>query len=240
MFFQRCEVIRICGKAYDVSEAANISCFNCKMHMCVIWGSICHEGMIQQANLSHDTIMNLSADNYAAYRKETIKVLKEFDQKYINHEMTESKEIGLIHAEAFIPLTDLWEATNDYHKMITDGQDEKPIEDQFIMKLTNICDILATFRQNSEIKEKTYDIRMMLQVLKTDNWKQNKSLEPHLTPLKNAFDSLIEELLRMRTAGVLRSHYFIEKNEELYLRAVHMVEMDMLAQKACLELPADK
>lgn len=70
MFFERCEVIRICGKAYDVSDAANISTFNCKMHMWIIWGN----------KLSHDTIMNLSADNYAAFRKETIKVLKEFDQ----------------------------------------------------------------------------------------------------------------------------------------------------------------
>ena len=43
---------------------------------------------------------------------------------YVKHEKTTNKELGAIQSEAFQPLTELWEATNNYYninKMISDG-----------------------------------------------------------------------------------------------------------------------
>lgn len=148
MFFERCEVFKNNGKAYDVSEAANVSHFNCKMLLMIIW----------KDSLDHKKFESLQADSYADFREELIGKLKEFDQFYINHEMTAHKELGAIQAESFIPLTDLWEATNDYHKMFTDGQMHAPTEDKFAQRLSKICEIFATFRQKSELKENSFNI----------------------------------------------------------------------------------
>jgi len=55
----------------------------------------------------------------------------------------------------------------------------------------------------------------MLAVLAIENWRQIKPFHYYLTPLLNALNAVIEELLRMRKAGTLRSKYYIEKNFEL-------------------------
>ena len=93
--------------------------------------------------------------------------------------------------------------------------------------MTRICDILATYGQ---LKDKPYDIRQMLTVLKISNWREIKPFHFYLQPLKNALDAVIEESLRMRKAGILRSKYFIEHNTELQNRIIHMVELDLVAQ----------
>ena len=63
-----------------------------------------------------------------------------------------------------MPLTDLWEANNNYYninKMIEDGIQVpdfriKALEDQFILKMTKVCDILMNYGQ---LKDRPYDIR---------------------------------------------------------------------------------
>ncbi len=80
-------------------------------------------------------------------------MLKEWDKMYVKHEKTTNKELGAIQAEAFIPLTDLWEANNNFfniNNMIASGIHVpefrvKALEDQFILKMTKVCDILAQF-----------------------------------------------------------------------------------------------
>ena len=54
-----------------------------------------------------------------------------------------------------------------------------------------------------------------MHTLKIENWREIKPFHFYLTPLLNALNSVIEELHRMRKAGVLKSKYFIENNEEL-------------------------
>lgn len=154
MFFERCESIKIDGKLYEVSNASNVDHFNCKQHMCQIW----------QLQFDPSNVEGLAVDSYIAWRKDAVKVLKEWDKMYINHEKKTNKELGAIQAEAFIPLTDLWEANNNYFnilKMIADGVQVpdfrmKALEDQFIMKMTRICDILQAYGQ---LKDRPYDIR---------------------------------------------------------------------------------
>lgn len=43
--------------------------------------------------------------------------MKEWDKMYVKHEKTTNKELGAIQMEAFIPLTDLWEANNNYYNI---------------------------------------------------------------------------------------------------------------------------
>lgn len=86
MFFERCETIRIDGKLYEVSNASNVDHFNCKMALCGLW----------QVTFSSDAIADLSVDNYVAWRKETVKALKDWDKMYVKHEKTTNKELGAI------------------------------------------------------------------------------------------------------------------------------------------------
>jgi hypothetical protein len=55
----------------------------------------------------------------------------------------------------------------------------------------------------------------MLWVLKIEDWQKIKPFHYYLTPLRNALDAVIKELLNMRKAGVLKSKYYIENNKEL-------------------------
>lgn len=224
MFFERCETIRIDGKLYEVSNASNVDHFNCKLAMCQLWA----------LTLSQDSVGDLSVDNYLQWKKDAIKALKDWDKMYVKHEKTTNKELGLIHATAFIPLTDLWEATNNYYninKMVANGVKvpdfrTKALEDQFILKMTTVCDILANYGQLG--KERPYDIRQMLQVLKIENWREIKPFKFFLQPLLNALNEVIEELLRMRKAGPLKSRYFIEHNEVLQEKVIKMIEYDIV------------
>ena len=86
-------------------------------------------------------------ETWVAWRKESIKVLKEFDKMYIKHEKTTNKELGGYIAQSFLPLTDLWEANWNYFNicnMHAKGIEVpefrfKAIEDQFILKMTRMC-----------------------------------------------------------------------------------------------------
>ncbi len=102
----------------------------------------------------------------------------------------------------------------------------KALEDQFILKMTRVCDILQNFGQ---LKEKPYDIRQMLWVLKIEDWRNIKPFHYYLTPLLNALNAVIDELLRMKKAGILRSKYYIENNEVLQQRIITMVETDIVS-----------
>ena len=70
----------------------------------------------------------------------------------------------------------------------------------------------------------------MLTILKIENWRNIKPFHYYLQPLQDALDSVIEELLRMRKAGPLRSKYRLEENEELQKRIIHMNELDIVCQ----------
>lgn len=111
MFFNRAEIIKIDGKEYPISNSSNIDHFNCKSHLITFW--ILH--------WETSKIEELNPDNYVAWRKESVKLLKEWDKMYVKHEKTTNKELGAIQADAFLPLTDLWEANNNFyniHKLI--------------------------------------------------------------------------------------------------------------------------
>jgi hypothetical protein len=103
----------------------------------------------------------------------------------------------------------------------------KALEDQFILKMTRVCEIL---RDYGDLKELPFDIRHMLEILKIPDWKKIPPFKFYLDPLEKALDEVIAELLSMKKAGLLRSRYIVEKNEELAKRVRTMVEADLEAR----------
>ena len=115
--------------------------------------------------------------------------------------------------------------------MIEKGAEVPPfrfdaLEEQFVLKMTKICEIFTLFGN----LESHYNIRQMLEVLKTPNWKEIHPFAFYLQPLRDALDDVINELLRMRKAGFLRSHYILEKNTDLMEKIVAMVKLDNTCQ----------
>jgi hypothetical protein len=102
----------------------------------------------------------------------------------------------------------------------------KALEDQFILKMTRVVEIL---RDYGDLKERPFDIRHMLEILKIPNWKNIPPFKYYLDPLEKALADVEAELLRMRKAGLLRSRYIVEKNEVLASLVRTMVEADITA-----------
>lgn len=135
----------------------------------------------------------------------------------------------------FEPLTQLWEANSNFFNvknMIAAGVEVpdfrfKALEDQFILKMTRVVEIL---RDYGDLKERPFDIRHMLEILKIPNWKNIPPFKYYLDPLEKALADVEAELLRMRKAGLLRSRYIVEKNEVLASLVRIMVEADITAQ----------
>lgn len=91
--------------------------------------------------------------------------------------------------------------------------------------MTKICEIL---RDYGDLKD-PFDIRQMLEILKTPDWKNIVPLQYYLQPLEDAIDAVVKELLKMHKKGPLQCKYFIEKNEELMKLICDMVRKDVTA-----------
>lgn len=224
MFFKNAEEIRIDGHTYPITMAAKNDHMNCKL-------KICQEFPM---TLGHDLIDNLEVDNYVGWRKDCVKLLKEWDKIYLKHQKTANPDIVNIHNAAFKPLFELWEANLNFHninQMIDQGKEVpvfrfEALEEQFVQKMTKICEIFTLFGN----LEDHYNIRQMLEVLKTKDWKEIHPFAFYLQPLRDALDDVIKELLRMQKAGPLRNHYILEKNTDLMDKIVTMVKLDNTAQ----------
>jgi hypothetical protein len=58
--------------------------------------------------------MNLTAETYVTWRKELIKLLKEWDRLYLKHIKSGYVEMSAIHSKAMKPLTDLLESNLNF------------------------------------------------------------------------------------------------------------------------------
>ena len=74
-----------------------------------------------------------------------------------------------------------------------------------------------------------FNIKQMLHVLKTKEWRTIPPLAFYFSPLQNALTDVRKELLHMKNLGILRCKYIIEHNEELQKKTIHMVKMDLTA-----------
>lgn len=222
-------MIKIDDQAHEISNFANVDHFNCKSKIAVdIWAD----------KFDPDKIEDLNAENWVSWKKETVKVLKEFEKMYQKHEKVTNKELGGYIALSFVPLTDCWDANWNYFnilKMINDGVNVpefrfKAIEDKFIEKMTRLCTILTNYGEEEQRLRQPWDIRQQLWVLKIENWKNIKPFAYYLETLNDNLSKVIEELLNMRKAGELRARYSMPLNYELKALLFNMVESDKVVQ----------
>lgn len=157
MFWERGEAIRIDDQVHEISNFANVDHFNCKQALCGIW----------QVQFDPERVADLNMDDWVAWKKESVKTLKEFEKMYVKHEKVTNKELGGYIAISFIPLTDMWEANWNYFnimKMIESGANVpdfrfKAVEDKFVEKMTRLCTLLTNYGVEEERIRQPWDIR---------------------------------------------------------------------------------
>ena len=85
--------------------------------------------------LDADTVdMNRSADSYQSWKKELIKLLKDWDKNYVKHMGNKGQysEMNNLHMSAMKPLSELIEANLNFHNleiMIAKPNNPLPIPD---------------------------------------------------------------------------------------------------------------
>ena len=157
---------KIDGIPYEWSTGANGDMFKCKEAICDIQ-RICDPQTMES---------ELSMETFTSWKKELIKICKEWDKLYVKHAKSVYPEMNAIHMAAMKPLTQLMEANSNFHKLevMQQGKDKKDVpkfrelalETEFCKFLTGVCDI---FKEFGELKDH-FDIKQMLKVLKIENW----------------------------------------------------------------------
>jgi hypothetical protein len=131
----------------------------------------------------------MTHDTYISWKKDLIKLLKEWDKLYMKHIKSGYLEMNVIHMSAMKPLTDILESNLNLHylELIEKKKDvpsfrHEALEDKFCGHLTRMCEI---FRDYGDLKD-YFNIRKMLTILKISDWEKIPPLAFYLTPLQNA------------------------------------------------------
>ncbi len=133
--------------------------------------------------------MQLTHETYISWKKELIKMLKEWDKMYLKHIKSGYVEMNKIHMDAMKPLTDILESNLNLHYLeLIEKKKEVPsfrheaLEEKFSGHLTRMCEI---FRDYGELKDH-FHIKQMLHILKTHDWQNIPPLAFYLNPLLTA------------------------------------------------------
>jgi hypothetical protein len=105
MFFEKCEKFTIDGITFDITNATGVQIWNCKEKMVEIYNYFDSDMME----------MNLNETTYQSWRKELIKLLKEFDKLYVQHIKSGFIEMNNIHTTAMKPLVNIMESNLNFH-----------------------------------------------------------------------------------------------------------------------------
>lgn len=96
--------------------------------------------------------MQLTHETYISWKKELIKMLKEFDKMYLKHIKNGYIEMNNIHMTAMKPLTNLLESNLNFHYLeLIEKKKEVPsfrheaLEEKFAEHFTRVCDIFRDF-----------------------------------------------------------------------------------------------
>jgi len=178
--------------------------------------------------------MQCNFETYISWKKDLIKLLKEWDKLYMKHMKTTYIEMNTIHMAAMKPLTELLESNLNFHYLeLIEKKKEVPsfrheaLEEKFAGHLSRLCYI---FKEFGSLKDRYINIKQMLHVLKTPGWKESPPLAFYFTPLSDAIRELRDCLLKMNSEGILHCKYKLEDNTELMGKALIMVEKDAIAQ----------
>ena len=226
MFFQKVNDEQkrfwIDGNMYIISNAADIDHFNCKSKI------------LEILDLKIKEKDGCEPSTFQGWRKDLIKSLKEFDKMYVKHAKATNPELVKIITQAMLPLSNLMESNRNFYnlKQLMAKQPDVPdfrfeaLEERFVEHLTKLCEV---FRDHGDLKE-PFDIRQMLEILKTPDWKNIVPLQFYLQPLEDAIEAVVKELLDMHDRGPLQVKYTLKNNTELHQKVIKMVQMDVSAQ----------
>lgn len=96
--------------------------------------------------------MQVTPESYVTWKKDLIKLFKEFDKLYLTHIKTTHVELNAMHTNAMLPLTNVLESNLNFHylEVIAKKKDVPPfrlhaLEDKFEGHLTRICEIFRDF-----------------------------------------------------------------------------------------------
>jgi hypothetical protein len=208
MFLEQCEKKTIDGVTYEITNATRVELYNCKKQLVEMYQYVDPEMMVMQ----------LTFETYISWKKDLIKLLKEWDKLYMKHIKSGYVEMNAIHMSAMKPLTDILESNLNLHylEQIEKKKDvpnfrHEALEEKFCSHMTRICEI---FRDYGELKD-YFNIKQMLHILKTPDWQIIPPLAFYLTPLQIALTDVRTCLLKMNEEGILRCKYIIEDNKEL-------------------------
>jgi len=138
MFFEKCEKFTIDGVTYDITNATGVEMWNCKEKMVEIYNYFDPDMME----------MNLNENTYQSWRKEFIKLLKEFEKLYLKHIKSGYVEMNAIHMNAMKPLVNLMESNLNFHFFeLLDKKSKEPLprfrhdalETKFCEHFTILC-----------------------------------------------------------------------------------------------------
>jgi len=166
MFFEKCSVFQIDGKTYNISMASEVQLWNCKSRIVEIYNYFDPDTMDRE----------LDMEKYQSWRKELIKLLKEWDKIYMTHMKSGYVEMSEIHKTAMKPLTDLMESNLNFTFLEALEKQRKgdvpsfrheALETKFIDHMTGVCDIFKNFGG----LDLYYNIKQQLTILKTEDWR---------------------------------------------------------------------
>ena len=107
MFFAKVESINIDGELYDISNGAMVDTWNCKESLVEIYDYIDPTRIEGECN----------SDTYTTWKKDLMKMLKEWDKLYTKHIKSTYPEMNSIHTKAMKPLSDLISANLNFHRL---------------------------------------------------------------------------------------------------------------------------
>jgi len=147
MFFEQTEQYTIDGVTYNITPHSCREIWNCKEKLVEIC-NVFDPGTME---------MTLTEESYQSWRKDLIKLLKEWDKLYVTHIKSAFIEMNAIHMSAMKPLVNLMESNINFHFLEQiEKKKEVPkfrheaLETKFCEHLTIICQI---FRDYGELKE---------------------------------------------------------------------------------------
>ena len=109
MFFEKCEHFTIDGTMYNLSNAAQVELWTCKSAIVDIFNFL-DDFTVGDAR---------TPDTYQGWKKELIKLLKDWDKHYVKHSGSKgtSGEMNTLHMSAMKPLTELIDANLNFHNL---------------------------------------------------------------------------------------------------------------------------
>ena len=87
MFLEKCEKKSIDGTTFEISNSTQVEIWNCKGKLVEIFNTL-DPGMME---------MQLTHETYVSWKKELVKMLKEWDKLYTKHIKSGFVEMNAIH-----------------------------------------------------------------------------------------------------------------------------------------------